>query len=112
MTVETLSLAAGALLSLLFGYVPGFRTWFDGKDPITMRLIMLGCLVLIAVAVFGASCANLQIPGVNLVCSAQGAWGLFQVFALAAIANQTTYSLTSVSSAKVKAARAAKAAAK
>jgi hypothetical protein len=96
----------------LFGYVPGFKSWFDAKDSIVKRLIMAAALLLISVVVFAASCANLQIPGVQLVCSTEGAWGLLQVFLLALIANQTTYQITSVWSAKVKAARLAKLAAK
>lgn len=100
MTVETLSLAAGALLSLLFSYIPGISGWFDKKDTTVKRLIMAGALLVIAVLVFAAGCANLQIPGVQIECSAQGAWLLVQVFLLALVANQGTYQITGASSAK------------
>jgi hypothetical protein len=100
MSVETLSLAAGALLSLLFGYVPGLSGWFGAKDSVVKRLIMAAALLAISIAVFGLSCAGLQIPGVQLECSTQGAWLLLQVFLLALVANQSMYSITSVSATK------------
>ena len=100
MTIETLSLAAGALLSLLFGYIPGVKGWFEAKDSVVKRLIMAAALLVVSLAVFGAGCAGLQIPGADIACSAQGAWMLLQVFLLALVANQSMYSITSASSAK------------
>lgn len=100
MTVETLSLAAGALLSLLFSYIPGVKGWFESKDSTVKRLIMALALLVVSVLVFAAGCAGLQIPGVQLECTTQGAWLLVQVFLLALIANQSTYSITMASSKK------------
>lgn len=100
MTVETLSLAAGALLSLLFAYVPGVNDWFAAKASTTKRLIMAGALLVVSAAVFGAGCAGLQVPGVQIECSTQGAWLLVQVFLLALVANQSMYSITSASAKK------------
>ena len=100
MTVETLSLAAGALLSLLFSYIPGISGWFDAKEPTVKRLIMAGALLVIALLVFGAGCANLQIPGIQIECSTEGAWLLVQVYLLALVANQGTYQITGASSSK------------
>lgn len=105
MSVETLSLVAGALLSLLFSYVPGLRGWFDAKDPIVKRLIMAAALLVVAVAVFGASCANLPLPGVQIECSTAGIWPLVEVYLLALVANQAAYQISGASSAK-KAAKA------
>lgn len=100
MTVETLSLAAGALLSLLFGYVPGLKGWFDAKDSTVKRLIMAGALLIVSVLVFAAGCAGLTIPGAVIECSTQGVWALVQVLLLALVANQSMYSITTASSAK------------
>ena len=105
MNVEALSLGAGALLSLLFGYVPGLSGWFDAKEPTVKRLIMAGALLVISVVVFGLSCANLQIPGIQIECNTQGASLLVQTFLLALAANQSMYSITSASSKKTAASK-------
>ncbi len=100
MTIETLSLAAGALLSLLFAYVPGVKGWFDAKDSTVKRAIMAGALLVVAIVIFAAGCVGLQIPGSTIECSTQGAWTLVQVFLLALVANQSMYSITSASAKK------------
>ncbi len=94
MTVETVSLAAGAVLSLLFSYVPGVSEWFGKQTPTIKRLIMAAALLVVSLAVFGAACANLQIPGSTIECSAQGAWLLVQTYLLALVANQAAYQIT------------------
>jgi hypothetical protein len=100
MSVETLSLASGALLSLLFAYVPGVKDWFAAKASTVKRLIMAAALLVVSVAVFALGCAGLQIPGISIECSTQGAWLLVQVFLLALVANQSMYSITSASGKK------------
>ena len=42
MSPETLTLIAGAALSLLFAYFPGLNTWFAAKSSDVKRLIMAG----------------------------------------------------------------------
>ena len=61
---------------------------------------MAAALLVIAVLVFGAGCAGLQVPGVQIECTTQGAWLLVQVFLLALVANQGTYQITNASSKK------------
>ena len=94
MTADLLSLVVGAALSLLFSYVPGFKTWFAQKATEQKRLIMAGLLFLLSAAIFAASCANLALPGVAITCDVDGAWGLVQVYILALVANQGTFVLT------------------
>lgn len=48
MTAQFLSGLAGAVLSLLFSYVPGFSDYFDKIDPVRRRLVMAALLVLAA----------------------------------------------------------------
>ena len=55
MTAENLSLVAGTTLSLVFSYVPGARSWFEGFDPEIRRVIMLALLVCSAGTVYGFS---------------------------------------------------------
>jgi hypothetical protein len=100
MSIETLSLAAGALLSLLFSYVPGVKGWFDAKDSTVKRLIMACALLLISVLIFAAGCAGVSIPGSTITCSVEGAWALVQIFLLALVANQGLYNITTASSKK------------
>ena len=102
MSAETLALTGGALLSLLFGYVPGFKNWFGAKEPVIQRLIMAVSLLVVSALTFGAGCANLQLPGVVITCDTPGLWALFQIFLLALVANQGMYSITSASSAERK----------
>ena len=66
MSAELLSTIAGAILSLLFSYVPGLSGWYqklgengDGVDGGTARrLFMLGLLVLTAAGAYGLACSG------------------------------------------------------
>ena len=92
MTAETLSLSAGIVLSLLFSYIPGANTWFGKQTGVYKRLIMLGLLAVTSAVTFGIACLGWgETFGISFVCEMAGAVELFKVFALAAIANQTTF---------------------
>ena len=91
MTSETLLIVLGAVLSLLFSYIPGLATWYQPLDETKKRLIMLGLLAVITGAVFGLSCT----PYFTWVeCSEKGAIGLLTAFIFAAMANQAASSLS------------------
>ncbi len=95
MNAASLSLVAGALLSLAFSYIPRADGSFKRLDGIYKRLIMLGCLALVAGSVYGLSCLGIgEQIGVNVVCDQDGAIGLFGQFILAMIANQSTYTIS------------------
>jgi hypothetical protein len=103
MSAELLSTIAGAILSLLFSYVPGLSGWYQklgengtGLDGGTARrLIMLGLLVLTAAGAYGLSCSGWGSNfGFALTCDQPGIVGLLQGLVLAVMANQSTYSLT------------------
>ena len=57
-TPEVLVGFAAGLLAVLFEYVPGLSPWYDKRTPEQKRLIMLGLLVLVCLAVFGLGCAG------------------------------------------------------
>ncbi len=59
MTGSTLAALAASLLSLLFSYIPGFKTWYTPKDPYPKRLIMLALVVVVALGAFSFACAGL-----------------------------------------------------
>jgi hypothetical protein len=97
MSVETLALIAGAVLSLAFSFIPGLKAWFDTIEPDWKRVIMLAVLAVTCIALFGLSCAGWLEglwPGLGITCDKAGIQGLIRIFILAAIANQGTYSLT------------------
>jgi len=92
MSAESLTLAAGALLSLAFSYIPGLADAYAGLDGVQKRLVMLALLVLVAVASFGLSCLGWgSALGISLACDQAGALGLLRTLLLALIANQSTY---------------------
>ena len=83
---------AGTLLSLIFRYVPGLSGWYEKQDSQRKSLVMLGCLLLAALAMYGASCWQIfDVPGLS--CT-EGAWRtLLGAFLAALAANQTTYTI-------------------
>ena len=101
MSAETLSLLAGAVLSLLFSYVPGLAGWYGrlGTDPgdggTLKRLVMLALLALVAGGAFALACAGLgESLGIAVSCDQAGAVGLLRALVLAVVANQSTYKIT------------------
>lgn len=93
-TINTdfLSAAAGVLLSLGFSYIPKLSTWYAALDSTKKSLIMLGLLVVLSIGLYGLGCAKLV--GLNIACTTDGAWQLVEIFIAAAIANQSTYTLS------------------
>lgn len=91
LTPDWLAMVAGVILSLLFSYVPGLNTKFQSLDATYKRLVMLGLLLLVAVGVFGLSCAGI-VSGV--ACDRGGLVAVIQAFILAAMANQAMYQLS------------------
>jgi len=92
MTGSTLAALAASLLSLLFSYVPGFKTWYSPKDPYLKRLIMLALVIVVAMGAFSFACAGLADDfSVNVSCDAFGAWGLVRAVIAAVAANQAVF---------------------
>ena len=101
MTIEVLVGSAGAILSLLFSYMPGFKTWFEklGTDPdddwTRKRLVMLGFLVVVVGGAFALACVGSgSMFGITLTCDTKSAWGLVQLLLLAIMANQSVYKIS------------------
>lgn len=90
MSDTELSLLAGALLSLVFSYVPGLKDWFDKKESTIKRLIMAGALLVVSLLIFGTSCADLGFA-FTVACDKEGVVGLVSIFIRALVANQATY---------------------
>ena len=88
---RALAMIAGAVLSLLFSYIPGLNTWFAGHAPEFKRLFMAGLMLVVAGAALGLSCAGI-ISGV--ACTQAGAIELAVTWILAVAANQATYDVS------------------
>lgn len=50
---NALVLLASALLSLLFFYVPGFKTWYDKQQSSAKQLVMVGAIFIIVATQYG-----------------------------------------------------------
>jgi hypothetical protein len=108
-TPEILSMVTGAVLSLVFSYVPGLNAWFAKKEKETQQLYMLGLMIIVAGAAFGLACGNVlyDLFGVVLTCDRAGALTVVKALLLAIAGNQTVYRITPHAKAvrEVKAAR-------
>jgi len=82
LTPETITLAAGALLSALFILFPPARAWFTAKDGDTQRAFTGGVLLLVALLTVGASCTGL-VP--SIACNVTDVGGYFTNVVLAAV---------------------------
>lgn len=94
MSAETLALIAGAVLSLAFSYIPGLNTKYAEMAEETKRLIMAGCLLLVAGLAYADACLAWGLFGSSVTCDQAGVLGLVRVFVLALVANQAVYKLT------------------
>ena len=95
MSAETLSLIAGAILSLCFSYIPGLSERFDALIQTKKRLIMLALLIVVAGSVYGLSCLGWGADwGIVLSCDRAGLSELIKQLILAIIANQGVYAIT------------------
>jgi hypothetical protein len=80
---------AGLLLSLLFGYVPGLRDWYEALDGVRKAQVMAGLLLLAAGGLYAAACYTPWSVGVT--CGEPGFWALVEMFLAALVANQAAY---------------------
>ena len=90
--VELLPYLVGVVVSLVFSYVPGLKTWYEAQSGYK-SLIMLGVLVLVSAAYFGLGCTNWDI-GIIVTCDKEGLMALLFAFVKIVLANQSTYLLT------------------
>lgn len=82
---------AGAVLALIFGYMPGARQWYEALEPTRKAGVMAGALIVAALLLYLAGCYTPWPVGVT--CDETGFWALAQLFVTALVANQATYLL-------------------
>jgi hypothetical protein len=92
MTPQALAAIAAAILSLLFSYVPGFKSWYQPLETTYKRLVMLALVCLSAAGVFGLACAGWGDQlNLNLTCSPESALGMVSTLLGALAANQAVF---------------------
>ncbi len=91
MTQDQLTGAAAIILSLVMAYVPGVSDWYQTLTSPKKALLMAGLLLIVVVGSFAASCGGFVSIGV--VCDKNGLIALVQLFVLALVANQSTFSI-------------------
>lgn len=91
MTAEQLALVAGALLSLLFSYIPGLKDWFEPLENKYKQAIMGGLLLVVALSIYGLSCAAILN---YFSCDKAGLLEVVDILIKALIANQSVYLIT------------------
>jgi len=83
----------GAVLSLIFTYVPTAKVWLDAYA--NKGLIMLGFVVLVSLVYFGLACSPFATDlNINLACTQAGAFELARAVFVIASTNQLTYLFT------------------
>jgi len=92
MSAEFLTGVLGVVVSLVFLYVPGAKTWLDNQTSEIKQLVMLGLMALVAAGSLALTCAGFAADfGLPLTCDRAGIVELIKAFFLAIGANQTTY---------------------
>ncbi len=91
-SVSALPAIAGAVLSLLFSYVPGLESWYAGQEAVYKRLIMLTLVVGVSVAVYALGCAGLI--STTVTCDKAGLMAGINVFFSVLVANQAAFLIT------------------
>jgi hypothetical protein len=93
MSATQLASLAGIVLSLVFSYFPGLKTWYDGLDSAAKSLVMAIAVVVVGVAAFGLSCWP-AFPWPVFTCDMPGFWGMAAAVVAALVTNQSTYVIT------------------
>lgn len=91
MSAEELSLIAGAVLSILFEYVPGLSAWYTSQGPQMKKMVMAGVLLATAVGIFVLGCRG-WIAGV--ACTWAGVGHLALLWVMAIVGNQGMHLLS------------------
>ncbi len=91
MNIETFGILAGAALSLLFAFVPGFKGKYEALSKERKQLVMLALLFLVVAGKFGLSCIG---KDATFACTQDGAYEALVAFILAAAVNAGVYKAT------------------
>ena len=88
MSPAQLAALLGSILALVFAYFPWVKDWFDGLDSKVKPLLNAGLLLVLALALVGASCTGAVS---YFECSTAGVVRAIMVWLLAVAVNQGSY---------------------
>lgn len=88
MSDTTYAAIAGAILSLIFFYVPGAKDWYEKLPPAKKQWVMLGLLLLAVGGRFALSCAGRDAI---FTCDVNGGINALETFVWAVVANAGVY---------------------
>lgn len=91
MTPEIIVALAAALLSLVFGYFPALRDWYESKSSNVQGAIMLGLLALLSFGGFLPVCFGWFTESIPLTCDQAGVSQAVRLFVYAIAINQGIY---------------------
>lgn len=104
MTPDMLIALLGAVLSLVFAYLPWLKDKFDNLPDIWKPILNAGLLLALALALVGLGCLGIVS---YFACSWLGVLAALKVWFFALLANQLTYQVLVRQPKKLLAARAA-----
>lgn len=94
-TPEVLAAVSGAVLSLVFSYVPGLNSTFDRLTPTAKRLTMAAILLLVSIGTAFWACTS---PGATTrftTCLGGTDWrSVLTTYIYALMANQATHQIS------------------
>lgn len=88
MTPESFVALFGAILSLVFGYFPWVKDWFEKLDPVFKPLVNAGLLLVLALGLVGFSCLGWVS---FFACSSAGVLEALELWFVALVGNQLAY---------------------
>ena len=88
MTPELLVALAGAVLSLLFAYIPPVKDWFDNIPSVWKPILNAGVLLVVALGLVGASCLGIVD---YFTCTWAGVLDAVWLWIFALVGNNLTY---------------------
>jgi hypothetical protein len=91
MSPELIVAVAAALLSLVFGYFPALRNWYESKSSEVQGGIMLGLLALLSFGGFLPVCFGWFVEDIPLTCDKAGVSQAVRLFVYAIAMNQGIY---------------------
>lgn len=88
MTLEIFVGICGVVLAAVFRYIPALERWYNGVGMDYKGLLMLAFNFLVAVGIFGLSCAGVLS---YVACTQAGAMELVKILGTMILANQVAF---------------------